>query len=103
MKAGDYILAINGQPTNKVADISLLLIGTAGKQTELTTNSKPELTGSKKTLMIPIADERHLYYYNWVQLVPRARSQVQPAQQVRKVFKVKPARLERKDRKAFKA
>lgn len=67
VKAGDYILAINGQPTNKVADISLLLIGTAGKQTELTTNSKPELTGSKKTLVIPIADERHLYYYNWVQ------------------------------------
>jgi hypothetical protein len=37
------------------------------------------------------------------QLVQRARLQVQQAQLVRKVFKVKPARLALKVRKAFKA
>ncbi len=67
IKAGEFILAINGQQTNKVTDINELLIGTANKQTELTVNSKSDMSGSRKVLVVPIADEKQLRYYNWVE------------------------------------
>ncbi|PLX07594.1 MAG: protease [Marinilabiliales bacterium] len=63
---GDYILEINGKSTKNVADIYELLVGKAGKKIELTSNSKAELSGSKKNIIVPIADESGLYYYNWV-------------------------------------
>ena len=67
IKAGEFIIAINGQPTNKVTDINQLLVGTADKQTELTINSTASTTGSRKVLVVPIADEKQLRYYNWVE------------------------------------
>ena len=67
VKEGEYIIAVNGQAVNNTDDIYKLLVNTSGKQVELTVNSKPELKGSRKTIVIPLADESHLYYYNWVQ------------------------------------
>jgi len=64
---GDLILAVNGEPVNKVNDIYELLVGKAGKLVELTINSKPDFTGSRKVIVKPIASESALYYYNWVQ------------------------------------
>ena len=64
---GDFIIAINGTPVNKVDDIYELLVGQAGKLVEITINSKPEITGSHKAVVKPIASESALYYYNWVQ------------------------------------
>lgn len=66
VKQGDYILAINGASTRNVSDIYELLVNTAGKTTELTTNSKPDMAGSKKSLVVPTADESDLYYLQWV-------------------------------------
>ncbi|MBA4251794.1 MAG: protease [Chlorobiaceae bacterium] len=63
---GDYILEVNGKPTNEVNDIYSLLVGTAGKQVTLTVNSKPEMTGSRKTVVVPIEEEQSLVYFNWV-------------------------------------
>ena len=63
---GDYILEVNGISTKTVNDISQLLMNTAGKTTELTVNSKPDMTGSHKTLVVPSEDESGLYYVNWV-------------------------------------
>lgn len=64
---GDYILEVNGKPTNETSDIYELLVGKAGKQVELTVNDKPEMEGSQKVIIKPIGDEADLYYYNWVQ------------------------------------
>jgi len=66
VQAGDYILAINGTPTNTVNDIYELLINTAGKTVELTVNGKADMAGSRKTLVIPTDDESDLYYLKWV-------------------------------------
>jgi tricorn protease len=66
-KEGDFIIAVNGTPVNKVSDIYELLVGQAGKLVELTINSKPESNGSRKVIVKPIASESALYYYNWVQ------------------------------------
>ncbi len=63
---GDFITAVNGKPTNEMEDIYAVLIGTAGNQVELTLNKEAKV-GGKNVLVIPIADESKLYYYNWVQ------------------------------------
>jgi tricorn protease len=65
--AGDFIIAIDGNPTSKMTDIYAALVGKAGKEVELTVNKIPETTGSRKTIVVPVADESALYYFNWVQ------------------------------------
>ncbi len=67
MKEGDYIIAVNGHPVRMTDNIYKLLVGKANKQVELTVNNKPELQGSRKVIVVPIADESHLYYYDWVE------------------------------------
>ena len=64
---GDYILAVNGKPTNTMTNIFEALINTVDKQVRLTLNSKPADAGSREVVVIPIADESNLYYQNWVE------------------------------------
>jgi tricorn protease len=64
---GDFILAVDGQNLQSISDIYTTLINKAGKTVELVVNSKPDLAGSRKILVTPIADESNLYYYTWVQ------------------------------------
>lgn len=64
---GNYILAVDGQDLKDVNDIYRTLIGKANKIVELVVNTKPELAGSRKILVKPIADESSLYYFDWVQ------------------------------------
>jgi tricorn protease len=66
-REGDYILAVNGKPTNQMKDVYESLVNTAGKQVQLKLNSKAEEAGSRETVVVPIDDERSLYYYEWVQ------------------------------------
>lgn len=67
VKAGDYILAINGKSLKETNNIFSELIGLNGKTTELEVNSTPDLKGARKVLVTPLEDESQLYYYNWVQ------------------------------------
>ncbi len=67
VQEGDFILAVDGKPTNRMKDIYHALINTVGKQVTLKVNAKPEEAGSRSTVVIPIGDEQPLYYYNWVQ------------------------------------
>jgi tricorn protease len=64
---GDYIIAVNGRPTNEMANIFEALVNTAGKQVKLKLNNKPVAKGSREVTVVPIADEHPLYYYDWVQ------------------------------------
>ena len=67
MKEGDYLLAINGMPVAKLANLYDALIGTAGKQVTLRVNSKPTDDGARDITVVPTADEGPLYYLAWVQ------------------------------------
>jgi tricorn protease len=67
VKAGDYILAVNGTPVSSLANIYDALIGTADKQVILRVNSKPADDGARDLTVVPIADESPLYYRAWVQ------------------------------------
>lgn len=66
-KVGDYIVAIDGVPTNSVNDMYKLLVGKAGVPTELSLNGTPELAGARKVVISPLSEEYSLYHYEWVQ------------------------------------
>jgi tricorn protease len=66
-REGDYILAVNGKPTSGMANIYEALVNTVGKQVSLRLNSKPAETGSREIVVVPIANEAPLYYYDWVE------------------------------------
>ncbi len=64
---GDYIIAVDGMPTNELQDIYTALVDKADKQVTLRVNNQPREQGSRETVVVPIQDEHGLYYYNWVQ------------------------------------
>jgi tricorn protease len=66
-KVGDYVLEVDGRPTAEMTDIWEALVGKAGKQVSLRLNTTPSLPGSRETVVIPVEDERGLYYFDWVQ------------------------------------
>lgn len=67
VKAGDYILAVDGHPVRELSNIYCALAGKAGVQVVLEVNSKPAEEGARKVTVVPIADEAPLYYREWVQ------------------------------------
>ncbi|MEI7906641.1 MAG: PDZ domain-containing protein, partial [Bacteroidota bacterium] len=67
VKEGDFIIAVNGRPTNTMSDIFESLVGTVGKQVKLKVNSSAKEAGSREVTVVPIGNESSLYYYNWVQ------------------------------------
>ena len=67
VKAGDYILAVNGTAVSTLPNIYDALIGTADKQVILRVNSKPTDAGARDVTVVPTADESPLYYLEWVQ------------------------------------
>lgn len=64
---GDYIIEIDGEPTDEMANIYKALVDKADKQVTLRVNSEPREQGSRETVVVPVDDEHELYYYNWVQ------------------------------------
>lgn len=66
-KEGEYIVAIDGVPTNTVKDMYSLLVGKANVPTEILLNTKPQSAGARKVVISPLAEEYSLYHYNWVQ------------------------------------
>ncbi|MDH4197086.1 MAG: PDZ domain-containing protein [Candidatus Aminicenantes bacterium] len=67
VEEGNYILAVDGRPTNDLVDIYETLVNTVGKQVRLKVNARPEDKGSREVTVVPISDEQALVYYTWVQ------------------------------------
>jgi tricorn protease len=66
-KAGDYIVAIDGIPTNSVHDLYALLVGKANVPTELMLNGVASLQGARKVVIRPLEEEYSLIHYQWIQ------------------------------------
>ncbi len=66
VRAGEYILAVNGQSVRDLANLYTALIGTVGKQVVLRVNAQPTDEGARDITVIPIADEAPLYYEQFV-------------------------------------
>lgn len=67
VKAGDYILEINGKSLEEVDDLFQELVDMANKTISLKVNTEPSGKGAREVLVTPLADESKLYYYHWVQ------------------------------------
>jgi len=67
VKAGDYIISINGKDVKDFTNLYEGLIGKAGQTIEMEVNSSAAPKGSHKIIVKPIADEADLYYHQWVQ------------------------------------
>jgi len=67
VSAGDYVLAVNGVELIAPDNIHRLLDGTANRQTVLTVNSQPSMTGSRQITVVPVANEQGLRTRAWVE------------------------------------
>jgi tricorn protease len=67
VKAGDFIVALDGQPTDQMTDIYAALVGKAGKQVTLRVSSAPKTEGAHDEVVVPTGDEQDLYYLKWIQ------------------------------------
>ena len=63
---GDYIIAIDGVPTNTVDNYLQLLQDKAGKQVILTLNSKPATEDARDVIVEPTGGEYGMRYRDWV-------------------------------------
>jgi tricorn protease len=66
-KDGDWIIAVDGKPTNELVNIYQALVNKVGKQVSLRLNSKPEEKGARKVTVVPIGSEAALLYHEWVE------------------------------------
>ena len=66
-KNGDFIVAIDGIPTNSVNDLYSLLTGKADVPTEISLNGSASLQGARKVVIRPLDQEYSLIHYQWVQ------------------------------------
>ncbi len=66
VKAGDYLLAIDGQEVGSDHPGKYLL-GKVGRTVKLTVNSNPSMTGARTVIVRPIATEDNLRYITWVE------------------------------------
>jgi len=67
VKAGDYIISIDHTPVNTTDNIYKLLIDKANKPVEIGFSTTPDNKNVKIAVIKPIATEKNLYYYKWVQ------------------------------------
>lgn len=67
VKEGEYIIAVNGKPTNQMTNLYEALINTAGKQVALKVNRSAGESGARDVVVVPTGNEHGLYYYDWVE------------------------------------
>ena len=66
-KAGDYVLAINGEDVTTREDIYKYFRNAGEAPVLLTLNTKPVPDGARKVTYKPLRSEDDLLYYNWVE------------------------------------
>lgn len=67
VKEGDYILAVNGKSFTAEQNIYHLFEQTAGRTTQITVNSKPNLSDARVITVKPVNNERALRTIDWVE------------------------------------
>jgi tricorn protease len=67
VKAGEYLLAVNGVELEGGDNVYRLLDGTANRQTQLTVSSRPAMDGARQVTVVPIPNEQGLRTRAWVE------------------------------------
>lgn len=67
VKAGDYLIAIQGAEVKAPVNVWSHLVNTVGKQVTLKINSKPSAEGAREIVVTPIANDQMHRYIDWVE------------------------------------
>lgn len=67
VEVGDFILAVDGVPTNKVANVYELLQNKGGRAVTLLVNGEPTTRGAREERVRTVTSEQNLRYIDWVQ------------------------------------
>ena len=67
VKAGDYILAVNGRELHASDNIYSFFEETAGKQVPLKVASNPDGKDSREVTVVPVESEEHLRHLEWIE------------------------------------
>ncbi len=67
VKAGEYLIAVNGRPLRATDNIYSFFENLVGKQVVLKVNSKPSESGARTVTVVPIANETGLRQMDWVE------------------------------------
>ena len=67
VKAGEYLLAINGQEVRGTDNVYRYLDGTANRQITITVNTRPTLEGARRLTVTPVPNDQGLRTRAWVE------------------------------------
>jgi tricorn protease len=67
VKAGEFLLAVNGEDLRGQDDVFRLFQGTAGKQTVITVGPRADGTGSRQVTVVPVPSEEALRLRTWME------------------------------------
>lgn len=67
VKAGEYLLAVNGRDLTDRDDLDQALEGTAEKQVVLKVGPSPDGSDSREVTVVPVASEAGLRLYAWIE------------------------------------
>ncbi len=67
VRAGEYLLAVNGRDVRPPTDVHAFLEGTAGKLVVLKVAKDPDGTGAREVTVVPLADDRALRHRAWLE------------------------------------
>jgi tricorn protease len=67
VKAGEYLLAVNGKPLTGTDNIYQLFENQVGRQVTLLVNDKPSEAGARRVVVVPIGNESGLRQMDWVE------------------------------------
>lgn len=67
VKAGEYLLAVNGRALHSDRSIYSAFEETAGKQTDITVGPNPDASASRDLTVTPLSSEAQLRNYAWIE------------------------------------
>ncbi len=67
VRAGEYLLAVNGREVRPPADVFSFFEETAAKQTVLKVGTQADGSGSREVIVVPVDDETSLRNYAWIE------------------------------------
>ena len=67
VKAGEYLLAVNGRDVPSTREVYSFFEETAGKQVVLKVGPNPDGTSSREVTVVPVDDEGALRNYAWIE------------------------------------
>jgi len=67
VRAGEYVIAVNGRELTAADNPHALFDRTADTQTRLRVNAKPTAEGARDVVVVPVASEAMLRRYDWIE------------------------------------